>query len=155
MPTGTQNAVVGALMQSIVVALPLWIAVLRYVTKIGITQEDVINEEDDELYHFTLEIYSKFQRHRGIAIGFVAAVLSFIVLAGLLTIAYLSQTGTIEAAGLASINPFPPKKTLGYALTIMLAIMPVQFTLLLIYASILQTRANSFRHSVNRIRKLR
>ncbi|SDY42758.1 hypothetical protein [Halopenitus persicus] len=148
MPTDAQNAVVSALMQSVVVSLPLWIAVLRYIAKIGITEEDIDASDGRDIHKYKLEIYNRFQKRRGMAIGFILSVLLLIVLAGVLTIVYLQQVGTIQIVGSGSIDLITSKQSLGYALLVMLVIMPVQFTCLIIYAAYLQSKADTFRKSV-------
>lgn len=133
MPTATENAIIAAVLQSIVIALPLWIAVMRYVSSIGPEPGEneiktVSNTDPDR----RIDSWVTYDRYRSAVQFYVFFAILSVLGAGLALISYLAQTGVIS-------GPLPAlhlESALGWSVYIMAVLNPFLFVVILVAAEL-------------------
>lgn len=133
MPTATENAIIAAVLQSIVIALPLWIAVMRYVSSIGPEPGEneikaVSNVEPDR----RIDQWVTYDQYRSAVQSYVFFAILSVLGAGLALVSHLAQSGVI----FSPLPLLPLESALGWSVYIMAVLNPFLFVVVLVAAEL-------------------
>lgn len=133
MPTATENAIIAAVLQSIVIALPLWIAVMRYVSGIGPEPgENEIKAVSSVEPDRRIDQWKNYDRYRRAVRFYVFFAILSVLAAGLALLSYLTQTGVISGP----LPAIPLESPLGWSVYIMVVLTPFLFIVILLSAEV-------------------